>query len=91
MKKEVKFIVKTKTFRRGEKPELEYEIISAILIFKEKLSKGFLDKFKVMLVTKGDFQPPSAFEDNWGPGMFGRTFQIFVTCTVEVRSNRTIK
>ena len=90
VKKELKFIIENETFRRGEVPASDDEVIPSIIIFKAKItSKGFLDKLKARLVARGDFQSPSLPEDTWAPCVFGRTFKVFVCRAVQV--NRPIK
>ena len=88
--KEIKFLIENETFRKGEAPTADDEIIPAIMVFKAKItSKGFLDKLKARCVARGDLQEKSAPEETWAPCVFGRTFKMFVC--MAVRFLRIIK
>ena len=90
LRKEIKFVIENKTFRRGEVPNSDDEVIPSMVIYKAKItSKGFLDKLKARLVARGDFQSPSAPEDTWAPCVFGRTFKVFIARAV--KHNRPVK
>jgi len=89
--KEIKDIIANGTFRRGEKPNDDDEIIPAMFIFKAKVtSRGFLDKLKARCVARGDKQSLEGDPDNvWSPCVFARTFKMFVADAV--RMNKPIK